>query len=547
MSLLQVPKKLHPDFKFPGRKPSGYDVEIDWSHPLADGLVGFYLQDSEVFDVVTQKMVPKTGNAPAIGTPKGLATDYDGSTYFVPPAPNDEFNVDTVTLTAIAVEWVVTGAAAHEPIIGKGDNQYALKGRLGGLEFFTYRPSAYFDTSYSPTEGQTFIASGTADDSYLRLYVDGQEVDNQPDTGAGLIDTSIYAFELGRNSQNTGRTCEDQNIVFTCIHTRVLSAAEIAEFHRDPFQVLKPKTPQLYSVPAAVTGGTTVNVPVGSITLSGQTPTVVTTDNKIVEIPVGAINLTGLAPSAEIDVNITVPVGSLSLTGLAPTVATSADQTVEVPVGSISLNGFSPTVNATNNIDVEIPAGSISLAGQIPTVVATDDKTVEVPTGSISLTGQVPIIQAGGNLSVEVPVGSITLSGLAPIVSLTENIAIEVPAGSVTLTGQAPTVVAAVDVDINVPTGVVSLTGLAPTVLTGNTTLTDDDIQNIVNAIFTYIVENGETFEEQLRLIRAEAAGKLLVSGTTVTIRDAADGKDRITATVDNDGQRTAVTTDPDV
>lgn len=57
-------------------------------------------------------------------------------------------------------------------------------------------------------------------------------------------------------------------------------------------------------------------------------------------------------------------------------------------------------------------------------------------------------------------------------------------------------------------------------------------------------VEGSETMQESLRLIRAEAAGKLLVSGDTVTIRDAADAKDRITATVDDNGQRTAVTTD---
>ena len=58
------------------------------------------------------------------------------------------------------------------------------------------------------------------------------------------------------------------------------------------------------------------------------------------------------------------------------------------------------------------------------------------------------------------------------------------------------------------------------------------------------VVEGSETYQEALRLIRAEAAGKLAVAGTTVTIRDAADTKDRITATVDSNGQRTAVTTD---
>jgi len=58
-------------------------------------------------------------------------------------------------------------------------------------------------------------------------------------------------------------------------------------------------------------------------------------------------------------------------------------------------------------------------------------------------------------------------------------------------------------------------------------------------------VEGSETYDESLRLIRAEAAGKVAVSGDDVTFRDAADTKDRIAATTDSDGQRIMVTVDP--
>lgn len=58
-------------------------------------------------------------------------------------------------------------------------------------------------------------------------------------------------------------------------------------------------------------------------------------------------------------------------------------------------------------------------------------------------------------------------------------------------------------------------------------------------------VETGETLRQALRLIRAVAVGKAAGLGTTTaTFRDKADLKDRITATVDADGNRTAVTTD---
>lgn len=74
--------------------------------------------------------------------------------------------------------------------------------------------------------------------------------------------------------------------------------------------------------------------------------------------------------------------------------------------------------------------------------------------------------------------------------------------------------------------------------------VTSQDKTDIKNLVFDEVVEGSETFKQQVRLMRAEAAGKLAVSGTTVTIRDAGDTKDRITATVDSNGQRTSVTTD---
>ena len=60
------------------------------------------------------------------------------------------------------------------------------------------------------------------------------------------------------------------------------------------------------------------------------------------------------------------------------------------------------------------------------------------------------------------------------------------------------------------------------------------------------IVEGALTYEEVMRIMLAESAGKVVVTngGNTVAFRDTADTKDRIVATVDNTGQRTAVTVD---
>lgn len=63
--------------------------------------------------------------------------------------------------------------------------------------------------------------------------------------------------------------------------------------------------------------------------------------------------------------------------------------------------------------------------------------------------------------------------------------------------------------------------------------------------IWQHPVEGLITAEEAMRLFAAALAGKLSgAAGTTITMRDVNDTKDRIVATVDEDGNRTAVNVD---
>ncbi len=58
-------------------------------------------------------------------------------------------------------------------------------------------------------------------------------------------------------------------------------------------------------------------------------------------------------------------------------------------------------------------------------------------------------------------------------------------------------------------------------------------------------IETGFTLRQALRLVLAAAAGKISGAGTTtVTIRDVTDSKNRVVATVDANGNRSAVTKD---
>lgn len=73
--------------------------------------------------------------------------------------------------------------------------------------------------------------------------------------------------------------------------------------------------------------------------------------------------------------------------------------------------------------------------------------------------------------------------------------------------------------------------------------ITQADKDAIVTQVFAEVMEGTETFAEAIRLIRAEAAGTIVRTGTLHQIRDANDTKDRITATADDSG-RTVTATD---
>lgn len=73
--------------------------------------------------------------------------------------------------------------------------------------------------------------------------------------------------------------------------------------------------------------------------------------------------------------------------------------------------------------------------------------------------------------------------------------------------------------------------------------ITQSDKDAIVAQVFAQIMEGSETFAQQIKLIRAEAAGSITVTGTENRIKSADGNKDRIVANADETG-RTVTSTD---
>lgn len=104
--------------------------------------------------------------------------------------------------------------------------------------------------------------------------------------------------------------------------------------------------------------------------------------------------------------------------------------------------------------------------------------------------------------------------------------------------------------------GVVAITGTATITATRYATgtlaaeitpFTELSPQSLASAVWSEALEAGYTAQEIMRVMAAALAGEVSGAGTsTVTIRDIADTTDRIVASVDGSGNRTAVTLDVD-
>lgn len=112
------------------------------------------------------------------------------------------------------------------------------------------------------------------------------------------------------------------------------------------------------------------------------------------------------------------------------------------------------------------------------------------------------------------------------------------------------------EADRTIGVGEIYWTGTAVTPLTGDAfarlgapvgASISADIAGVPAATFDLAsgIETSITLRQAIRLILAASAGKLSgAATTTIVIRNVGDSKDRITATVDADGNRNAVTVD---
>ncbi|TQE27420.1 DUF4981 domain-containing protein [Streptomyces ipomoeae] len=205
---------------------------------LQGGWIWDFVDQSISTPTPTRKLFTETGPNALRGELQNPAGTFDrdkGVTYATVFARDDSLDL-TGSLTLEA--WVTPHHTGyHQPILAKGDTQYALKQSGSSLEFFIYGGGQWVSASWAlPADGWTGTEhhiAGVFDSASgaLTLYVDGEVKATRTTTRRPAGNTAPLA--LGTDTDNPTREFSG-TIRRARVYARALTAAELAFDARGP-------------------------------------------------------------------------------------------------------------------------------------------------------------------------------------------------------------------------------------------------------------------------------------------------------------------------
>ncbi|MFF5104291.1 glycoside hydrolase family 2 TIM barrel-domain containing protein [Streptomyces sp. NPDC000134] len=204
---------------------------------LQGGWIWDFVDQSLTWPVPGRTLLTETGPAGLRGEILTAAGRFDRTEGLSGPAvfARDESLDLTGSLTLEA--WVTPHFTGyHQPVIAKGDTQYALKLNNRTLEFFLYSGGQWITTTWTvPADwtGREHHLAGVfdADAGTLTLYVDGERRATRTTDRRPAVTTAPLA--LGTDADNQTREFSG-TIRRARVYARALTAAELADDGRGP-------------------------------------------------------------------------------------------------------------------------------------------------------------------------------------------------------------------------------------------------------------------------------------------------------------------------
>lgn len=338
-----------------------------------------------------------------------------------------------ITFTTTPTGFTAMGVACNLRVTTSGANGFVLNYTAAAGEINIHRWSSDFEFENSPallTVSTSFSSSdtlriecedkGVADTISIRAYKNGVQLGTEV-TGSYL--TSYSAGQLGVYSDGAATGVMDN------------------------------------FVGGDITTGTTVTPSTASLVLTGATPTITTSGNRVVSPSTASLVLTGATPtitnpgytwytlpapgsydSNSILAGQTYPTGSWLrvVTDFAHITAnyatgplqndindyataasgyTGSDSaTFEIKTAALSTSQYTVTATIAGSISLGPSTASLAFAGATPTVTVTNNKSVAPTVAAMSFTGATPTIAAGSNVAVSPVAAVMQFIGSAPFV-----------------------------------------------------------------------------------------------------------------------------------
>jgi len=229
-----------PNLLVPGKKPIG-PVKIDWSHPLAKGLVAAYLWDSRrgYRNIIPHGKPSVAGGNQSFDGDSGI---LDGSGEYIRVNPFEMGITDTYTGTLVYQRKGSYGGGFPR-IFQRGDSDTAQIFRNNSDTSMHFMSAAYtvpnvWDYQRHVVSGGVYMIS-TDTVNERRLVVDGTEVIHIADDNLDYPVYNVVRWMMIGNRPDGARYNGGGNKAFF-LHNRFLSSVEQKEITNDPYQFLEP-------------------------------------------------------------------------------------------------------------------------------------------------------------------------------------------------------------------------------------------------------------------------------------------------------------------
>lgn len=265
MSLYKLPKKFHPDFISPSKKPI-CPVEIDWSNPITLGLKLCYFAGQPV-DLTTR--APSVSTAPTPTPLNGnIMVQGNGATSRYVNLANS-ITIDAGCTVAMSAYLNTQTGYFFDHINGTNRTLVAWT----GTEWFLYlgnqtRSNVGADWCNAGTHNGLVVGYRRSAPTDTYWFKNGTKYTK---TSSGSIATGVYNFQPHLLERYSNANPLNGGIGVFLVYDRCLSEAECSSLSANIYQVFRPANDPYYFVPSGGTPSYSILLNSGTYSYTGTT------------------------------------------------------------------------------------------------------------------------------------------------------------------------------------------------------------------------------------------------------------------------------------